>query len=39
MMIEYAINIATTGDAIDFGDLTQKSEMLHAVISNGHGGL
>ena len=36
-VIEY-IQIPTTGDAVDFGDLTQKRRHS-AACSNGHGGL
>ena len=35
--IDY-ITIASTGDATDFGDLTEV-RMLNAAASNGHGGL
>ena len=37
--LEY-VNIATTGDSVDFGDLTQGRRSLgDPHISNGHGGL
>ena len=32
------VNIPTTGDAVDFGDLTQKRRHVQGA-SNGHGGL
>ena len=35
--IEY-VTMASTGDAIDFGDLSEVGTYLHAL-SNGHGGL
>ena len=35
--IEY-VQIPTTGNAVDFGDLTQKRRHLESC-SNGHGGL
>ena len=36
--IDY-VQIATTGDAIDFGDLTNTARSRGAGVSNGHGGL
>ena len=36
--VEY-IQIATTGDAIDFGDLSQARQMRDGACSNAHGGL
>ena len=36
--IEY-MTISTTGDAIDFGDLTNTARSRGAGVSNGHGGL
>lgn len=37
-IIDY-VTIATTGNATDFGDMTQKSNLGIAGCSNGHGGL
>ena len=36
--IEY-VNIATQGDAVDFGDLTVQDRYGYGACSNGHGGL
>ena len=36
--MEY-ITIASTGDAIDFGDLQQAKRITNSGVSNGHGGL
>ena len=36
-MIDY-VQIMTTGNAVDFGDLTSRDE-FGAALSNGHGGL
>ena len=33
------INISTTGNAVDFGDLTQARFRRPGVVSNSHGGL
>ena len=36
--LEY-LNISTTGNAVDFGDLTQARFRRPGVVSNSHGGL
>ena len=37
-VIEY-VEILTTGNAVDFGDLTDRWKSCYAGGSNGHGGL
>ena len=36
--IDY-VEIATTGNGIDFGDISSSSKTLAGGLSNGHGGL